>query len=294
MGRTIDIGGRRIGSGHPVYVVAEIGLNHNGELDMAERLVEAARSSGVDAVKFQKRTPELAVPSMQRDVPRETPWGVMSYMDYRKRLEFGADEYRRIAEYCAERSIPWFASVWDEPAVDFLEAFAPVSYKIPSAAVTDLPLLERVKATGRPVILSTGMSTMAEIRAAVAALGTERLILMHCTSTYPAKADEINLRMIATLQQEFDCPVGYSGHEAGLQISYAAVALGASMLERHITLDRTLWGSDQAASVEPWGFTRLMRDVRIIERAMGDGVKRVYDSELPIMRKLRRTAAEAI
>jgi N-acetylneuraminate synthase len=290
MGRTVDIGGRRIGSGHPVYVVAEIGLNHNGELDMAERLIEAARAAGVDAVKFQKRTPELAVPTPQRDIPRETPWGVMSYMDYRKRIEFGAAEYARIAEYCASRSLAWFASVWDEPAVDFLEPFSPVCYKVPSAAVTDLPLLERVKATGRPVILSTGMSTMAEIREAVRVLGTERLVLLHCTSTYPAKADEINLRMIATLREEFDCPIGYSGHEAGLQISYAAVALGASMLERHITLDRTLWGSDQAASVEPWGLSRLMRDVRVIERAMGDGVKRVHESELPIRRRLRRTA----
>jgi len=216
----------------------------------------------------------------------------MTYLEYRKRIELGREEFREIARSCAERSLPWFASVWDQPSVDFMEEFAPVCYKIPSAALTDGALLGKVKATGRPIILSTGMSTMAQIRAAVSLLGTERLVLLHCTSTYPAKVDEINLRAMATLAAEFDCPIGYSGHEVGLQISYAAVALGAVMLERHITLDRALWGTDQAASVEPWGFSRLMRDIRIIERAKGDGVKRVYDSEQPIMRKLRRSEIE--
>jgi N-acetylneuraminate synthase len=273
-------------------VIAEIGINHNGDLELAKRLIDAAKLAGADAVKFQKRTPELAVPPAQRNIPRETPWGVMSYMEYRTRIEFGETEYREIQQYCAARDLQWFASVWDEPSVDFMEAFSPVCHKIPSAALTDTALLTRVKATKRPVIMSTGMSTMKQICAAVALLGQEQLVLLHCTSTYPAKADEINLRVISSLGQEFDCPIGYSGHEVGLQISYAAIAVGAVVLERHITLDRAMWGTDQAASVEPWGFSRLMRDIRVIERALGDGTKRVYDSELPIMKRLRRTVAD--
>lgn len=288
MARAVEIGGRLIGEGRPVYVIAEIGINHNGDLDMARRLIDAAKLSGVDAVKFQKRTPELAVPADQRDVPRETPWGVISYLEYRRRIEFGEPEYREIQQYCAARDLAWFASVWDEPSVEFMEAFSPVCHKVPSAGLTNPSLLARVRTTGRPIILSTGMSTPEQIREAVSRLGTDRLVLMHCTSTYPAKADEINLRVMDSLRREFGCPVGYSGHEVGLQISYAAVALGAAALERHITLDRAVWGTDQAASVEPWGFSRLMRDVRVIERALGDGVKRVYESELPIMKRLRR------
>lgn len=289
MAKTVEIGGKPVGDGQPVYVIAEIGINHNGDLDITRRLIDAAKAAGVDAVKFQKRTPELAVPVSQRDVLRETPWGVMTYMDYRRRMEFGDAEYRQIHEHCSALDLAWFTSVWDEPSVDFMESFAPVCYKIPSAALTDSGLLARVRATGRPVILSTGMSTMAEIRAAVAVLGTERLVLMHCVSTYPAHASEVNLRMVHTLRQEFDCPIGYSGHEVGLQISLASIALGAVSIERHITLDRSMWGSDQASSVEPWGFQKLVRDIRVIEQAMGDGVKRVYDSELPIKKRLRRT-----
>lgn len=292
MARTVDIGGRLVGDGQPAFLIAEIGINHNGDVEIARRLIEAARMAGVDAVKFQKRTPELAVPAVQRDIPRETPWGVMTYLEYRKRIEFGIPEYREIQRTCEASAMPWFTSVWDEPSVDFMESFSPVCYKIPSAALTDRPLLERVRTTNRPVILSTGMSTIDQVRAAVSVLGTERLVLMHCVSTYPAKADEINLRAMAALRDEFDCPVGYSGHEVGLQISYAAIALGATILERHITLDRASWGTDQAASVEPWGFWRLVRDVRVIERALGDGVKRVYDSEQPILRRLRRASVE--
>jgi N-acetylneuraminate synthase len=287
--RTIEIGGRPVGTGHPVYVIAEIGINHNGDMDITRRLIDAAKAAGADAVKFQKRTPTLAVPVAQRDVLRETPWGIMSYMDYRERMEFGDSEYGQIRDYCGSLNLAWFASVWDEPSVDFMEKFSPVCYKVPSATLTDERLLARVRATGRPVILSTGMSTMEQIRRAVSTLGTERLVLMHCTSTYPAKADEINLRVIDSLSAEFDCPIGYSGHEVGLQISLASVALGAVSIERHITLDRSMWGTDQASSVEPQGFSKLVRDVRIIERALGDGVKRVYESELPIMKRLRRS-----
>ncbi len=288
MSRTIEIAGRRVGNGEPAFIIAEIGINHNGDLEVAKMLVDAAKVAGCDAVKFQKRTPELCVPSDQKDLLRETPWGLITYLDYRYRVEFGKDEYREIDQYCRERDIIWFASVWDEESVDFLDAFDPPCLKIPSAALTDHQLLRHAKATGRPVILSTGMSTMEQIRAAVDILGTKDLLIAHCTSAYPSKPDELNLRVIASLQKEFDCPIGYSGHEVGLQTTYAAVLQGACLVERHITLDRAMWGSDQAASVEPSGFMRLVRDIRTIERALGDGVKKVYESELPIMKKLRR------
>jgi N-acetylneuraminate synthase len=222
---------------------------------------------------------------------RETPWGTMSYLDYRYRIEFGTAEFDEIDGYCRERGIAWFVSCWDEPSVDFTERYEPVCYKVASASVTDHGLLERLAATGKPLILSTGMSTMEQIRAAVALLPADRLLLAHTTSTYPCKPEELNLRMIATLRDEFGCPVGYSGHEVGLQTTLAAVALGAAFVERHITLDRAMWGSDQAASIEPTGLVRLVRDIRVIESALGDGVKRVYDSELPVRDRLRRAAS---
>lgn len=287
----INIAGRRVGDGEPTFIVAEIGLNHNGELDLAKRLIDAACLAGCDAVKFQKRTPELCVPPEQRDIMRETPWGLMSYMDYRYRVEFGAAEYDEIDRYCRERSLAWFASPWDEEAVEFLERYEPACYKVPSAALTDDDLLRRLRRTERPLVLSTGMSSIEQIREAVRLLGEDDLLITHCTSTYPCKPEELNLNMIQTLRREFGCPVGYSGHEVGLQTTYAAVMLGACFVERHITLDRAMWGSDQAASVEPSGFARLVRDIRVIERSLGDGVKRVYESELPIMNKLRRVYA---
>lgn len=294
MAEHVRIGGREVGPGCPVYLVAEIGINHNGDLEIAKRLIDAAVLAGCDAVKFQKRTPELSVPPEQRELMRETPWGPMSYMDYRHRVEFGYQEYAEIDGYCRERSIDWFASVWDPASVDFMEEFSPVCHKIPSAAVTNADLLRRVRRTGRPIILSTGMSTMPEIRRAVALLGLDRLAITHTTSTYPCKPEELNLRMILTLQREFDCPIGYSGHEVGLQTTCAAVVLGAALVERHVTLDRAMWGSDQAASVEPHGLARLVRDIRVIEAALGDGVKRVYESEIPVMKKLRRLDLEKV
>ncbi len=288
MPRVVEIAGRPVGEGHPTFIIAEIGINHNGDLELAKRLIDAAVLAGCDAVKFQKRTPELCVPLQQRDLLRETPWGLITYMEYRKRIEFGEAEYREIDRYCRERNIIWFASCWDIPSVDFLRQFDIPCYKIPSAALTDDELLRYVHKVGKPVILSTGMSTMEQIRRAVSLLDTERLLIAHCTSTYPCKPEELNLRVIQTLRQEFDCPIGYSGHEVGLQTTYAAVVVGACFVERHITLDRAMWGSDQAASVEPHGFARLVRDIRVIEKAMGDGVKRVYESEVPAMNKLRR------
>jgi N-acetylneuraminate synthase len=290
MGRAIRIGRRWVGDGQPIYVVAEIGINHNGDLDVAGRLITAAAKAGCNAVKFQKRTPELCVPADQRGHMRETPWGLMSYLDYRRRIELGEAEYRAIARLCHELGIDWFASCWDEPSVDFIERFDPPCYKIQSAAVTDLALLRRLKATGRPLVLSTGMSNQEQVQAATDLLGIERLVITHSTSSYPCPPSDLNLRMIRTLREAYDCPIGYSGHEVGLAPSIVAVALGACYLERHITLDRAMWGSDQAASVEPQGFERLVRYARIVEQSLGDGVKRVFPSELPALRRLRRAS----
>lgn len=288
MVEVVTIGERAIGLGQPTFIIAEIGINHNGDLSDAKKLIDAASLAGCDAVKFQKRTPELCVPPDQREVKRDTPWGRMTYMAYRERMEFGLEEYTEIDRYCREKEILWFASCWDESAVDFIKQFDPACFKMASASLTDGRLLEKVNATGVPVILSTGMSTMHQIRSAVGLLDPEKLLIAHSTSCYPCRPEELNLRMIPALQEAFECPIGYSGHEVGLQTTYAAVTLGASFIERHITLDRTLWGSDQAASVEPWGFMRLVRDIRVIEKALGDGVKRIYESELPNIRKLRR------
>lgn len=285
---TLMIGDRRVGAGQPCYVVGEIGINHNGDLDMARQLIDVAADAGCQAVKFQKRTPEICTPPDQRDVMRETPWGTMTYLDYRYRVEFDEAGYGAIDAHAKAKGLQWFASPWDEPSVDFLERFEPVCHKVASACLTDDGLLRRLKATGRPVILSTGMSSMEEIRHAVSLLDRDRLLICHATSTYPCKPEELNLRMIPALREEFGVPVGYSGHETGLQTTLAAVAMGACMVERHITLDRSLWGSDQAASVEPQGLERLVRDIRVIEAALGDGVKRVYDSERPAMKRLRR------
>jgi N-acetylneuraminate synthase len=283
-----NINNRMLGDGHPAYIVAEIGINHNGDLNLAKKMIAAAAQAGVDAVKFQKRTPEICVPIEQRGQMRETPWGYISYLEYREKVEFSRDQYQEIDRYCRESGVTWFASVWDEPSVDFLEPFQPSCYKIPSASLTDQKLLEHLRRTGRPLILSTGMSTMDEIKAAVKLLGTDNLCITHATSTYPCEPEELNLKMIQTLKDKFPCPVGYSGHEVGLIPSVVAVALGANLVERHITLDRALWGTDQAASVEPGGFERLVKYIRVTEQAMGDGVKRVYESEVPSLKKLRR------
>jgi N-acetylneuraminate synthase len=283
------LGDRVVGPGHPVYITGEIGINHNGELANAFALIDQAAAAGCDAVKFQKRTPEVCTPRDQWDIERDTPWGRMTYIDYRHRVEFGEDDYRQIDAHARERRIAWFASPWDVAAVDFLEQFDVPAHKVASASLTDDELLRRLRATGRTVILSTGMSTPKQIRHAVEVLGSENIVLCHATSTYPAKPTELNLRMIHTLQSEFpNVPIGYSGHETGLQTTLAAVALGAVFVERHITLDRAMWGSDQAASVEPPGLQRLVRDVRIISESLGDGVKKIYEGERAAMRKLRR------
>jgi len=287
MSKSVDLAGRLVGCGHPAYIIAEIGINHNGSLETARRLIDVAVESGCDAVKFQKRDIQHCVPLEMKDTMRETPWGYCSYLEYRKRVEFSREEYEAIDRYCREKQIPWFASCWDLPSIDFLAHFEPPCIKIPSAALTDHRLLQAARDFGRPVILSTGMSTMEEIRAAVEWLGVDGLLLAHCTSTYPCPLEELNLRMINTLSREFACPVGYSGHETGLATTIVSVALGAAFVERHVTLDRAMWGSDQAASVEPGGLRRLVKDIRAVERALGDGVKRVYESEIVARNRLR-------
>lgn len=286
---TIEIGNKRVGDGHPVLVIAEIGINHNGSLDLAKRLIDGAVLAGADAVKFQKRTPEICTPKDQWHIERDTPWGRMTYIEYRHRVEFSAKDYAEIDRHCRERKILWFASCWDEQAVDFMEQFDPPCYKAASASLTDLPLLEKMKSTGRALILSTGMSTLEQIDAGVEAVGRKGTLIAHSESTYPCPVDQLNLRMIATLKARFpECAIGYSGHEVGLAPTWAAVALGATHVERHITLDRAMWGSDQAASVEIQGLMRLVSNIRDIERALGDGIKRVNPSELSAMKKLRR------
>ncbi len=288
MTRELKIGKRMVGDGHPTYIVGEIGINHNGDLEIAKQLIDLAKWAGADAVKFQKRTPELAVPADQKDKMRETPWGYITYLDYRNKVEFGEKQYREIEAYCKQKGMDWFVSVWDEPSVDFMEKFDTPCYKVPSASLTDHSLLKQLKNTGKPIVLSTGMSTMEQIKAAVKEVDVNNLMLTHTTSTYPCDPEELNLRMISTLRETFTCPVGYSGHEVGLVISAVAVAMGANLVERHITLDRAMWGSDQAASVEPGGLQRLVKYIRVTEQALGDGVKQVYESEQPSLKKLRR------
>jgi N-acetylneuraminate synthase len=285
----VQVGDKWVGDGESVFIIAEIGINHNGSLALAKKLIDGAVFAGCDAVKFQKRTPELCVPYEQWYVERDTPWGRMSYIDYKHKIEFGKAEFAAVDAYCHDRGILWFASCWDEPAVDFIAAFDPPLYKAASASLTDTALLQKMQATGKPLMISTGMSTMGQVETAVATLDPANLLIAHSTSAYPCPVEDINLRMLNTLRHTFpNVPVGYSGHEVGLAPTWAAVTLGASFVERHITLDRAMWGSDQAASVEIMGLHHLVRNIRDIEKALGDGVKRIYPSELKALSKLRR------
>ncbi|MGQ9797929.1 MAG: N-acetylneuraminate synthase family protein [Ignavibacterium sp.] len=287
--REIKVGNHIIGDGHPVFIIGEIGINHNGDLEIAKKMIEGAKHAGCNAVKFQKRTPELCVPKDQWNLERDTPWGRITYIEYRHKVEFGEKEYEEIDRYCKELGIMWFASCWDEPSVDFIEQFNPPLYKIPSASLTDFELLKKYKALKKPIMMSTGMSTMEQIEAAVNFFGTDNLLLAHTTSSYPCKNEELNLRVIETLRKKYPTiPIGYSGHEVGLAPTWAAVALGACFVERHITLDRAMWGTDQAASVEIGGLQRLVSNIRDIEIALGDGIKKVYESEQSQIQKLRR------
>ncbi|MBK7498171.1 MAG: N-acetylneuraminate synthase family protein [Ignavibacteriales bacterium] len=287
--REIKVGARFIGDGHPVFVIGEIGINHNGDVEIAKKIIAGAKHAGCDAVKFQKRTPEICTPKDQWNIERDTPWGRMTYIDYRHKVEFGEKEYSEIDKYCKEIGMIWFASCWDEEAVDFIEQFNPPLYKTASASLTDFSLLEKHKKLNKPIMMSTGMSTMEQIDKAISLMDKNNLMIAHATSSYPCKNEELNLKMIETLKQKYtEIPVGYSGHEVGLAPTWAAVALGACFVERHITLDRAMWGTDQAASVEVGGMERLVGNIRDIEISLGDGIKKVYDSELGQIKKLRR------
>ena len=291
--REIALGSRMGGDGHPVYIIGEIGINHNGSVDIAKLMIDGAAAAGADCVKFQKRTPELCVPKDQWSLERDTPWGRMTYIDYRHKVEFEKDDYAQIDAHCKAKGIDWTVSCWDEQAVAFMEEHFDVAfYKAASASLTDLDLLRGMIGTGKPLMISSGMSTLEEITTAVNTLGQDRLLLAHSTSSYPCPVQELNLKMIDTLRRMYpSLVIGYSGHETGLATTCATVSLGAGFIERHITLDRAMWGTDQAASVEMGGLLRLVKDVRDIETALGDGVKRVYDSELGARTKLRRVAS---
>jgi len=276
-----------VGDGEPVVIVAEIGINHNGSLETAKKLIDVAVEAGCDAVKFQKRTIEVVYTPEELARPRESVFGNTNG-DLKRGLEFGEKEYQEIDRYCKEKGILWFASPWDEGSADFLAKFDIPCYKIASASLTDDNLLKHIRTKGKPIILSTGMSTVDQIRHAVEVLGEDDLILLHCTSTYPGADEELNLKVIPRLKEQFSCPIGYSGHEVGVYSSLVAAVLGACVVERHITLDRAMWGSDQAASLEPQGIERLVRDIQRVPIWLGDGKKKVYESELPILQKLRR------
>lgn len=272
-----------------VFIIAEIGINHNGSLELAKKLIEGAAFAGANAVKFQKRTPEICVPENQWNIERDTPWGRMTYLDYKHRMEFNEAQYSEIDNFCRAKGIIWTASCWDEPSVDFIKGFDVPFYKAASASLTDIPLLKKMQATGKPLMISTGMSTMQEIETSVSELDQENLMIAHSTSSYPCPTEELNLNMIYTLKNKYpNVPIGYSGHETGLAPTLAAVAKGARFIERHITIDRAMWGTDQSASVEIFGFHKLVRDIRDLEKAFGDGIKRVYEAELPMIEKLRR------
>jgi N-acetylneuraminate synthase len=284
---SITIGNRKIGDGHPCFIVAEIGINHNGDVNIAKKLIDVAAFAGCDAVKFQKRTVDVVYSAEELAKPRENPFGTTNG-DLKRGLEFGLKEYKEIDRYCKTKKIMWFASCWDEGAVDFIDQFNVPCYKIASARLTDDGLLKYTRAKGKPIILSCGMSTIKQVDHAVKVLGKKDLIILHTCSTYPSDYKELNLNVIPTLSQRYKVPVGYSGHETGIPSSSAAIALGACVVERHITLERSMWGSDQAASLGPSGVIKLVRDIRLVEMSLGDGVKQVYESEKPIIIKLRR------
>lgn len=284
---SVAVGDRVIGHDQASYVIAEIGINHNGSVETAKQLIDVAKATGCDCVKFQKRTPEICTPRDMWDRMRETPWGYISYIEYRRKIEFGTAEFDEIDAYCKQVGIQWTASVWDEPSVEFMAKYAPPFLKLPSAMLTNDNLLIASRVVGVPLMISTGMSTMDQITRGVGVAGSEDLLIAHSTSTYPCAREELNLRVINDLRRRFDCPIGYSGHETGLATTVAAVAIGACFIERHITLDRSMWGSDQAASVEPSGLARLVRDIRGVGESLGDGIKRVYPSEQKAMERLR-------
>jgi len=271
-----------------IFFIAEIGINHNGDMDTAMKLIESAKFSGCDAVKFQKRTPEICVPKNQWQIVRDTPWGKMTYIKYKKKIEFNLSQYKKLKKYADQLNIDFIASCWDEEAVDFMKKIKIPFYKIASACITDIGLLKKLKKTKKPLIMSTGMSTESQIDSCVKILGEKNLCIMHCTSSYPSRTNELNLKYIKKLKKKYTKSIiGYSGHETNLSSTIAAVVLGAKIIERHITLDRSMWGTDQKSSIEPLGLARLIRDIKIVTDSMGNGIKKIYETEKPMIEKLR-------
>ena len=285
----IKIGAYFIGDNEPVYLIAEIGINHNGDLQIAKKLIDATWVIGWNCAKFQKRSPDIAVPDAQKNVLRQTPWGEMTYLKYKEKIEFQKKEYDYINKYCKEKPLDWTASVWDLPSLEFLMQYDIPFIKIPSAKITDKTLVEQSAKMGKPLFVSTGMSSIQEIDDAVNIVEkhlSKNYVLFHCNSSYPAKMDELNLNMIKTLKERYNCLVGYSGHEEEIMPSTIAPIYGACVIERHITLDRNMWGTDQKSSVEVRGMDYLIRRVRAVKQFSGDGVKRITDEELKIRKKL--------
>jgi N-acetylneuraminate synthase len=287
--RKIVLGNKSLTDDSDPFFIAEIGINHNGSLELAKQMIDMASMLGCGAVKFQKRTPELCVPEQQKNKPKDTPWGEMTYFEYKKKMEFGEKEYAEINRYCKEKKMLWTASAWDILSLRFIEKFDISFHKVASAKITDKELLEEIKKTKKPVIISTGGTTLEQIRKAVCFLeDTNDVAILHCNSGYPAKDDELNLKVIETFKKEFpDKIIGYSGHEEGISATLVAATLGAKIIERHITLDRAMWGTDQAASIEYSGLRRLLRDLKKLNTWCGDGTKKVYETEKKIMEKLR-------
>lgn len=275
------------------YIISEIGINHNGSLDAAKKLIDTAVYAGCNAVKFQKRNPDISIPEHQKQVVKETPWGSMSYLEYKHRMEFGKEEYDEIDRYCREKRIDWTASVWDLDSVEFMKQYDVPFIKVPSAKITDLNLVEQATINFPRIIISTGMSSINEIVAAANVIrktsyGKHKPGMLHCNSSYPAPLNELNLSGITTLVEAFpDFEIGYSGHEFRIGTTVASIYLGATIIERHITLDRSLWGSDQLSSVEPQGLIKLVKGIRELEEAYGNGDITVTESELIAKEKLR-------
>lgn len=271
------------------YLIGEIGINHNGDMQITKRLIDAVFACEWDCAKFQKRNPDKAVPEAEKSKPRETPWGKMTYIDYKYRVEFGKEQYDYIQMYCAEKPVDWTASVWDLDSLEFCLSYDLPFLKIPSAMLTNRELLEATAKSGVPVMLSTGMSTVEEIDDAVRLLEkhASSFALMHCNSAYPAAHKDLHLRVIPKMADRYKCPVGYSGHEYDLEPTVLAVSLGAKLIERHITLDHDMWGTDQGASLEAHGMSFLKRRMDGIDEMLGAEDKIVTESEIPIRKKLR-------
>jgi len=279
-------------SKNKIYIIAEIGINHNGSLEIAKQLIDIAHVAGCNAVKFQKRNPDICVPEHQKSIMRDTPWGKMTYLEYKYKVEFAKNQYNEIDQYCKQKGITWSASPWDLDSLNFLNEYNLPFIKIPSALLNDLELISESAKTAKKLILSTGMSTIEEVDQAVDTVKSANnkcpFALLHCNSSYPAPNEDLNLQCIKTLQNRYKCEVGYSGHEFGLTTSIASLCMGATIIERHITLDRTMWGTDQMCSVEPQGLIKLVRGIKELNLALGDGIKRVTETEIPIKNKLRK------